>query len=143
MIDLIRASWTIPQAISFLVFQLSHVPCFATIATIRSETKSWKLTLLGIIYPLILTSIITIIIFQILRVIIWGNKMNQETAKKNIWIRIRRKFVRIFLTQGNCDSSCSSCAVCPWLDKEKYSFDIKRKTNWMFSFLFGKSFKQL
>ena len=70
MIDLIKASWTIPQAISFLIFQLSHVPCFATIATIRSETKNWKLTFLGIFYPLIVTSLITISVFHILSVII-------------------------------------------------------------------------
>ena len=64
LIEILRTSWTIPQTISFLVFQLSHVPCFATLATIRKETRSWKLTALGFFYPIILTSIITIVIFH-------------------------------------------------------------------------------
>jgi len=66
----LRASWSIPQAISFLLFQLTYAPCFAALATIKSETKSWKLTVIGFIYPLIITSILTVIVFQILRVII-------------------------------------------------------------------------
>jgi ferrous iron transport protein B len=70
LINLLRASWSIPQALSFLVFQLSHVPCFATIASIKKETKSWKYTALGIFYPLFLTSIITIIVFHTFTAII-------------------------------------------------------------------------
>lgn len=60
-----KAVWTIPQAISFLLFQLTYAPCFATIAVIKSETKSWKLTAIGFFYPLIVTSILTVIVFQI------------------------------------------------------------------------------
>ncbi len=64
-----KAVWTIPQAISFLLFQLTYAPCFATIATIKSETRSWKLTAIGFFYPLIITIILTIIVFQTLAAI--------------------------------------------------------------------------
>lgn len=57
-------TWTASQAISFLLFQLTYAPCFATIAAIKSETKSWKLTVIGILYPLIVTIILTIIVYQ-------------------------------------------------------------------------------
>ena len=63
------ATWSIPQAISFLLYQLTYAPCFATIATIKSETKSWKLTALGFFYPTIVTIILTVIVFQTLAAI--------------------------------------------------------------------------
>ena len=53
--------------------------------------------------------------------------MKQEPNKQNLWIKIKRKLVRVFLSEGSCSSSCSSCIACPWIDKEKYSFEIKRK----------------
>ncbi|MHA1552024.1 MAG: ferrous iron transport protein B [Candidatus Heimdallarchaeaceae archaeon] len=59
----LRAAWTIPQAISFLVFQLTYAPCFATLAIIRSETKSWKMTAVGFFYPLMVTSLITVAVY--------------------------------------------------------------------------------
>jgi len=70
LIEILRTSWSIPQAISFLVFQLSHVPCFATLAIIKTETRSWKFTALGFFYPLIVTSLITIVVFHTLTGII-------------------------------------------------------------------------
>ncbi|NPD88307.1 MAG: ferrous iron transport protein B [Asgard group archaeon] len=66
IIEVLKASWSIPQAISFLLFQLTYAPCFAALAAIRSETKSWKLTALGFYYPIIVTIIFTTIVFQIL-----------------------------------------------------------------------------
>ena len=65
VVTALKASWSIPQAISFLLFQLTYAPCFATMATIKSETKSWKMTALGFFYPLIVTIILTVIVFQI------------------------------------------------------------------------------
>ncbi len=66
IIEVLRASWSIPQAVSFLLFQLTYAPCFASLAAIRTETKSWKLTALGFYYPTIVTIIFTTIVFQIL-----------------------------------------------------------------------------
>ncbi|MHA1816617.1 MAG: ferrous iron transport protein B, partial [Candidatus Heimdallarchaeaceae archaeon] len=61
----LRAAWTIPQAISFLVFQLTYAPCFATLASIKSETRSWKMTAIGFFYPLLVTSLITVAVYYI------------------------------------------------------------------------------
>jgi len=59
-------TWKVSQVISFLLFQLTYAPCFATIATIKSETKSWKLTIVGIFYPLAITIILTVIVYHVL-----------------------------------------------------------------------------
>jgi ferrous iron transport protein B len=69
IIEVIKASWSIPQAISFLLFQLTYAPCFASLAAIRSETKSWKLTAIGFFYPLVVTILSTTIVFQILNLV--------------------------------------------------------------------------
>ena len=66
IVSALLAAWTIPQVISFLIFQMTYAPCFATIATMKSESKSWKLTALGFFYPLILTTIITTIVYHLL-----------------------------------------------------------------------------
>ncbi len=70
IIEVIKASWSIPQAISFLLFQLTYAPCFASLAAIRTETKSWKLTAIGFFYPLIVTILSTTVVFQILKLVI-------------------------------------------------------------------------
>ncbi len=66
IVSALLAAWTIPQVISFLIFQMTYAPCFATIATMKSESRSWKLTALGFFYPLILTTIITTIVYHLL-----------------------------------------------------------------------------
>ena len=40
----ILGAMTVGQAFSFMVFVLLYTPCFATIAIIKSETGSWKIT---------------------------------------------------------------------------------------------------
>ena len=65
LVTILKASWSIPQAISFLLFQLTYAPCFATLAAIKAETKSWKMTALGFYYPLIVTVILTAIVYQV------------------------------------------------------------------------------
>ena len=70
VIEVLKSAWTIPQVVSFLFFQLTYAPCFATLASVRAETRSWKLTALSFFYPLIVTSIITTIIFYTLSAVI-------------------------------------------------------------------------
>jgi len=43
------------------------------------------------------------------------------------WIKLRRRLARLFLSQGSCSGSCSDCAVCPIIDKERYTFEIKKR----------------
>lgn len=49
----------------FMVFILLYVPCLATIAVIKSETKSMKWTIFAMVYPLITAYIICFGIYQI------------------------------------------------------------------------------
>ncbi len=55
------------------------------------------------------------------------NSCDDETETLSFWVRFRRRFVRLFLSQGNCSESCDECSKCPWIDKEKYSFEIKKR----------------
>jgi len=48
---LITNGWTNVTAINTIIFMLFHWPCSTTCLTIRSETKSWKWTLLSIALP--------------------------------------------------------------------------------------------
>ncbi|MCK4848758.1 MAG: ferrous iron transport protein B, partial [Candidatus Heimdallarchaeota archaeon] len=42
----IVGAMTVGQAFSFMVFVLLYTPCFATVAIIKAETRSWKTTLI-------------------------------------------------------------------------------------------------
>jgi len=55
------------------------------------------------------------------------NSCEDPTDELSFWIRFRRRFARFFLSQGSCSDSCDSCSKCPWVDKEKYSFEIKKR----------------
>jgi len=61
----IAQSWTPLQAYVFMVFTLIYIPCLATVAVIKQETKSWKWTGFAVAYSLILAWIISFIILQI------------------------------------------------------------------------------
>jgi len=42
--SLLAASWTLPMALSFIAWYVYAPQCFATLATVRRETNSWKWT---------------------------------------------------------------------------------------------------
>ena len=50
-----------------------------------------------------------------------------EQNELSLWIKVRRWIVKVFLARNNCSGDCSDCSNCPWLDREKYSFEIRRK----------------
>lgn len=52
------------QAISFMIFTLIYTPCVSTIATIKNESKSWRLTLESIVWSLFLAWIASFIFYQ-------------------------------------------------------------------------------
>lgn len=70
IVDTLRAAWTVPQVLSFLFFQQTYIPCFATMGAVYSETKSWKLTLIAIFYPLILTSLFSVAVYYVFMAIL-------------------------------------------------------------------------
>ncbi|MGE8207355.1 ferrous iron transport protein B [Heyndrickxia sp. NPDC080065] len=57
-------SFTPLAAYSYLVFVLLYIPCVATVAAIRNEAGSWKWTLFGIVYSLVIAYVLSFIIYQ-------------------------------------------------------------------------------
>jgi ferrous iron transport protein B len=52
------------QAYSFMLFCLLYTPCLATVATIRSESKSIRFTLLSVTYGLIWAWVVSTLFYQ-------------------------------------------------------------------------------
>ena len=63
----LKAMLTPAAALAFLVVQVLFIPCVATVAAIRSETKSWRWPLFCVAYQLVLAFVMAIIVFQIAR----------------------------------------------------------------------------
>ena len=60
----INSQLTPLQGISFMVFTLIYSPCIATIAAIRSESHSWRITLLSMGMGLILAWLSSLLVYQ-------------------------------------------------------------------------------
>ncbi|HEX78766.1 MAG TPA: hypothetical protein G4O19_01255, partial [Dehalococcoidia bacterium] len=61
----IQLGWTPLVAFCFMVFCLLYMPCAATIATIRSETGSWKWAGFATLYTTAVAWIVATLIFQV------------------------------------------------------------------------------
>lgn len=55
---------TFIQGYSFCIFCLLYTPCLSTLATLIKEAKSWKFSLLSLIFPLILAWLSSFIFYQ-------------------------------------------------------------------------------
>lgn len=64
LVTALQGLFTPLTAFAFLVFTLLYTPCFAAIGAIKTETNSWKWTLLSVFYTLAFAWIITFIIYQ-------------------------------------------------------------------------------
>ncbi|MFH2023582.1 MAG: ferrous iron transport protein B [Candidatus Micrarchaeota archaeon] len=62
--EVLAGSWTRLQAYVFMVFTLLYIPCFATVAVIKRETRSWKWTLFALCYTFILAWGISYLVLQ-------------------------------------------------------------------------------
>ncbi len=60
----IAASITPLEGLSLMVFTLIYTPCVATLATIRSESASWKITLLSVALGLVLAWGFSFLVYQ-------------------------------------------------------------------------------
>jgi ferrous iron transport protein B len=56
-------------ALAFLAAQMLFVPCVATVAVIRQETRSWRWTGLSILLPLAVSLVLGIAIYHGARLI--------------------------------------------------------------------------
>ncbi len=53
------------QGLSFMVFTLIYSPCVATVAAIRSESRSWRITLLSMGIGLVLAWLASFVVYQV------------------------------------------------------------------------------
>lgn len=61
--------FTRANTISFMVFSLLYLPCIATAATIKRESRSWKWATVSIISTLVTAWVISFIVFKIATII--------------------------------------------------------------------------
>ena len=57
--------FTIPVALSFLVFAMLYMPCVATIYAIKRESGSWKWALFSVIYSIALAWGVAFVVFRV------------------------------------------------------------------------------
>lgn len=62
--SILAMEWTSLQAYVFMVFTLIYIPCIATVATIKQETRSWKWTGFAVAYSLVLAWVISFAVLQ-------------------------------------------------------------------------------
>jgi ferrous iron transport protein B len=60
------------SALAFLVVQVLFIPCAATVATIRQETRSWKWTAASVGILLVISFAVGIGVYQLARLVGWG-----------------------------------------------------------------------
>ncbi len=58
------------SAYAFMVFSLLYTPCVAAMGVMKKETNSWKWTIFSIVYQLGVAWVVTLIVYQIGRLII-------------------------------------------------------------------------
>lgn len=68
----IASTVTPAAAFSFLIVQMLFIPCIATVAVIRGETRSWKFTLLSLALLLVISISAGIGFYQLAQVLGWG-----------------------------------------------------------------------
>jgi len=62
---LIRSAYSPAVGLAFMVSQLLFIPCAATVAAIRQESRSWRLTLINISYLFLISTILGIAVYQV------------------------------------------------------------------------------
>ena len=59
-------------AVAFIALQMLFVPCVASLAAIRQETRSWRWTWVALGYTLVISFAVGIVIYQMARLTGWG-----------------------------------------------------------------------
>jgi ferrous iron transport protein B len=62
--DVLRSTFTPLSAYAFMLMTLIYIPCAATIAVIRRETRSWRWTLFAVGYTLTLGWLVATLLYQ-------------------------------------------------------------------------------
>jgi ferrous iron transport protein B len=61
---MIAAQYNWIQAYSFMLFVLIYTPCLSTVAVLRHESKSWRFTVLAVLWPLFLAWLMSFTFYQ-------------------------------------------------------------------------------
>jgi len=61
----LAAEITPAAALAFLVIQVTFVPCMATVAAIRQETRSWKWTAFSVGLLLVISVTTGVVVYQV------------------------------------------------------------------------------
>ena len=61
----LAADWTLPMALAFMAWYVYAPQCFATLATVRRETNSWRWTGFMFAYLIALAYLASFITFQV------------------------------------------------------------------------------
>jgi ferrous iron transport protein B len=64
VLDYLARTWTPLVAFSFLTFYMLYLPCLVTVWATWKETRSLKWTLMGLLVPLAMSSVITFAVYQ-------------------------------------------------------------------------------
>lgn len=103
-------------AFSFMLFVLIYIPCIATLATIHSETKSWRWTLFSACYSLVLAWIVSFVFYQSLINNIWQEVLVGVIIAVVVYFVIKKIVSNFKNKKYNCDgcvggSMCNSCSI--------------------------------
>lgn len=72
LVEILPTLMTSAAALSFLVVQMLFIPCVATVATVLSETNSWKWTLFNVLFLLVVSFGAGILVYQVAVLLGWG-----------------------------------------------------------------------
>lgn len=62
---------TIPQAYSLILLITLYIPCLATVAVVYQESRNLKLTVLQTIYMTLLAYLISVLVYQLIKFLMW------------------------------------------------------------------------
>ena len=62
--DLIVSAYPPAVGLAFMASQLLFIPCAATVAAFKQESRSWRLTLFNVAYLFILSAAVGIAVYQ-------------------------------------------------------------------------------
>ncbi|MDY7031000.1 MAG: ferrous iron transport protein B [Thermodesulfobacteriota bacterium] len=60
----VEPGWNPLRAFTLMLFCMLYAPCFVTLATIKSETGSWKWTGFAMIYTTVIAYVVSLVVFQ-------------------------------------------------------------------------------
>ncbi len=111
--------YNVAVAISLMLFVLIYLPCIGTLATIKSETGSWRWAAFVAIYTIVLAWIVSFVVYQSIIHNVW-----QEVIVGGILTLVLIYIIMCIIRKfrhNNSDTPCSSCSAsgchgCPYSD---------------------------